>query len=256
VGVPQTTIGFLDESGTPEVPCLDKKGGTENVFCIGHCFMGIHYWQDLRRIYNEVREAFGIDPDRELKWKNLRRRTGPALHMDPDSTYEFIRTLVGKLDPQKFKAVAVTLYKDEMYARRWYINEAQDVYNAGVLFALQRLQNDLDERYGAGVNAPVLVIADPRERSGQDNRLRKFVHDATASAGGGLWVKFDKSIVEGCLFQVSHYSVGGQLADFIAGAAFQKDGRGDETYFNLWKPVLRKSPSGSIDGYGYVTWSG
>jgi hypothetical protein len=71
---------------------------------------------------------------------------------------------------------------------------------------------------------------------------------------GGLWVNFDKSLVEGILFQVSHYSVGVQIADLIAGAIYQKDARNDSSWFDLWNPVLRKSPNGYVAGYGYVTF--
>src|SRR5437016_5816385 len=99
MAVPQTIIGFLDESGNPEIPCLGKPGATDNVFSVGHCFMGIHYWQELRAIYNDVREEFDIDPDEELKWKNLIRHTGPAKHLTADGVYEFIRALVERLDP-------------------------------------------------------------------------------------------------------------------------------------------------------------
>jgi hypothetical protein len=256
MSVPQTTIGFLDESGDPEIPHLRAPGATDNVFCVGHCFMGIHYWQELRDIYKAVRRSFDIDPERELKWKNLIRCSGPARHMNPDAVYVFIESLVDQLDATKFKGVAVSLFKDEIYASKGYVREAQDIYNIGVFFALQRLQNELDERHGKGTNVPTLIVADTREKGGQDNRLRKFVHQAASGSGGGLWVSFDKSLVEGVLFQVSHYSVGVQIADLIAGATFQKDARGDDTFFRLWAPVLRKSPTGDVDGYGYVQWRG
>lgn len=253
MGLPQTTIAFLDEAGTPEIPCI-SKGATEDVFCIGHCFMSIHYWHELRRIYDQTRTDFKIDLDQELKWRNLLRHSGPAKHMDASMTFDFLETLVGRIDAKRFWAVAVTVDKDSVYRRKGYIREAQNIYNAAVLFALQRLQNHLDDKHGADALCPALVIADSRQASGQDNRLRKFVDDAMGGTGG-LWVSFDKSLVEGILFQVSHYSVGVQIADLIAGATFQRDARGDATYFELWRPVLRKSPGGKVDGWGYVRWS-
>jgi hypothetical protein len=254
MGVPQTTIAFIDEAGSPEIPCLSKPGSQDAVFCVGTCFMRIHYWQELKEIYEQTRDDFNIPLDQELKWKNLVRHTGPAKHLDDARVWTFLETLIGRIDPRKFKAVAVTVYKDDAYNRKGYIREAQDIYNSAVLFALQRLQNDLDDRYGEGANCPALIIADSRERGGQDNRLRSFVDGAIT--GGGLWVKFDKSIVEGILFQVSHYSVGVQIADLIAGAAFQRDARNDAKYLNLWDRVLRRSPTGSTSGYGYVRWRG
>jgi hypothetical protein len=43
--------------------------------------------------------------------------------------------------------------------------------------------------------------------------------------------------------------VGVQIADFLAGALFQKDVRGNSEFYDLWKPVLRKSSTGKIPGY-------
>lgn len=64
--------------------------------------------------------------------------------------------------------------------------------------------------HGEGAHCPCIVIADSRQ-GGQDNRLPKFVDDAMGGTGG-IWVDFDKTLVEGILFQVSHYSVGVQIS--------------------------------------------
>jgi hypothetical protein len=180
------------------------------------------------------------------------RKSGPAQHMDDAMVYDFIRTLVANIDPLQFRAVLVSIWKDSVYSRKGYIREAQDIYNVAIRFALQRLQNELDDRYGAGTNAPAMVIADSRR--GADNRLRRFVDQLIE--GGDLWVDMHRSIVEGIMFQVSNYSVGIQIADMIAGAGFRKDVRGDSLYYDLWTPLLRHGPGGRPDGYGYVAWRG
>jgi hypothetical protein len=245
-------IAFLDEAGVPEIPAL-SKGRVDEVFCIGHVFMPMHYWRILQMTYDDVRRDFGIGTDEELKWRNLIRGTGPAKHLQATGCHAFIEELVGRLDPDQFRAVAVSVFKDSVYRQKGYIKEGQDVYNAAVLFALQRLQNEIDACFGEGAHCPCIVIADSRQKGSQDNRLRKFVDNAMGGTDG-LWVNFEKSLVEGILFQVSHYSVGVQIADFLAGAVYQKDVRGNDRYFNLWKPVLRKSLDGRVDGYGYVRW--
>lgn len=247
-------IGFIDEAGVPEIPCLSEgKKELDPVFSIGFVFMPMSYWLTLRDIYEEVRQDFGIRLDQELKWRNLVRGTGPAAHLQPSGGHPFIEELVKRLDPRQFRAVCVSVFKDEIYRQKGYIHEGQDIYNAAALFALQRLQNDVDEMHGEGAHCPCIVIADSRQKAGQDNRLRNFV-DGAMGGTSGIWVDFDKTLVEGILFQVSHYSVGVQIADFLAGATFQKDARGDSRYFDLWEPVLRKSSEGSTDGYGYIRW--
>lgn len=248
-------IAFLDEAGVPEIPALSSsKAAIEPVFCIAHVFMPMHYWRDLQQIYNEVRGDFGIPTNEELKWRNLLRATGPAAHLESKSGCRaFIEELVKRLDPDQFRAVGVSIFKDDVFKAKGYIREGQDIYNAAVLFALQRLQNEIDDCFGEGAHCPCIVIADSRQRGSQDNRLRKFVDNAMGGTGG-IWVNFEKSLVEGILFQVSHYSVGVQIADFLAGALFQKDVRGDDQFYKLWKPVLRRSATGTISGYGYVRW--
>lgn len=245
-------IAFLDEAGVPEIPAL-SKGRVDSVFCIGHVFMPMHYWRELQVVYEQVRKDFGISTAEELKWRNLIRGTGPANHLQATGCHSFIEELVSRLDPNEFRAVGVSVFKDSVHAKKGYIREGQDIYNAAVLFALQRLQNEIDECFGEGAHCPCIVIADSRQKGSQDNRLRKFVDDAMGGTGG-IWVNFEKSLVEGILFQVSHYSVGVQIADFLAGALYQKDVRENDRYFRLWEPVLRKSPEGSIHGYGYVRW--
>ena len=254
MGLPQTTIAFLDESGVPEIPSLARRrGGIDEVFCFGLCFSGIHYWQEMKEVYRDACVAFGVPLELELKWSNLMRKTGPASHMDDQAVHAFVETVTRNLDPERFQGVCVSLWKDSIFTRKGYIHDAQDIYNVGVRFALQRLQNELDELHGQGTNCPTLLIAD--SRGGQDSRLRRFVKGIIED--GDLWVRFDRSLVEGVLFQVSHYSVGIQLADFLAGAVFQKDARGNSTYFDLWKPLLRRKPgTDKVSGYGYVAWRG
>jgi hypothetical protein len=248
-----TTIAFIDESGTPDIPMLAKKrGSVRPVFSVAMCLMDIEYWRTLDEIYKQVREAFYVPTGDELKWANLVRKTGPAQHMDDAMVREFIQTLVRSIDRARFRGVIVSIWKDAAYQSKGYIRDAQDVYNIAIRFAIQRLQNDLDEMYGAGADCPTMLIADSRR--GTDNRLRRFVDDLISN--GDLWVDLRRSIIEGIMFQVSNYSVGLQIADMIAGAAFQMDVRGNTIWYRIWEPLLRRSPEGRVQGYGYIQWRG
>lgn len=116
MGLPQTTIAFLDESGVPEIPALARKPeALDNVFCFGLCFSGIHYWQEMKTAFRDACEAFGIPLDRELKWSNLMRKSGPARHLTDNRVYEFVEALTQSLDADKFNGVAVSLWKDEIW---------------------------------------------------------------------------------------------------------------------------------------------
>jgi hypothetical protein len=137
-------IGFIDEAGVPEIPCLSEgKKELDPVFCIGFIFMPMYYWRTLRDTYDTVRQDFGIPLDQELRWRNLVRGTGPASHLRPSGGHPFIEELVKRLDPRLFRAVCVSVFKDDIYKQKGYIREGQDIYNAATLFALQRLQNEV-----------------------------------------------------------------------------------------------------------------
>lgn len=52
--------------------------------------------------------------------------------------------------------------------------------------------------------------------------------------------------------ELSHMSVGVQLADMVAGAIGRKFNVGDDKYFQTLTGSFRASPSGNIEGFGLV----
>lgn len=60
-----------------------------------------------------------------------------------------------------------------------------------------------------------------------------------------------KNLIEGVFIAPSHLS-GIQLADMVAGAVFRRFVRNDDRYYKLIENAFRKSPQGSIEGYGLI----
>ena len=60
-----------------------------------------------------------------------------------------------------------------------------------------------------------------------------------------------QNLVEGLFIHPSNLSVGIQLADMVAGAVWRKYERGDNKYYEMLKPSLRKDPQKQA-GFGVV----
>ncbi|MEI8124925.1 MAG: DUF3800 domain-containing protein, partial [Parachlamydiaceae bacterium] len=59
-------------------------------------------------------------------------------------------------------------------------------------------------------------------------------------------------LIEGLFLAPSHLSVGIQFADMVVGAVFRKFEHQNDRWFNLLEPSWRKSPQGTMDGYGLI----
>ena len=94
-----------------------------------------------------------------------------------------------------------------------------------------------------------IMVADHRGAQ-DDKRLRKH-HEMLVHSGAEFTSTY-KNIVESLFVHPSHLSVGIQLADMVAGAAWQKFERKNSTWFDMMEPTLRRSRSGQVEGYGLI----
>ncbi len=93
------------------------------------------------------------------------------------------------------------------------------------------------------------MIADHRGRD--DDKILRQVHQKLLHSEGKFISSYD-NFVEGLFLTPSHFSVGIQLADLVAGAVWRRFERGDSRWFDELEPSLRRSPSGKIEGYGLI----
>ena len=61
-----------------------------------------------------------------------------------------------------------------------------------------------------------------------------------------------KNLTESLFLQKSEMSIGIQLADMVAGAVWRKFERGDDRWYKLVEPTLRRSRTGNVNGYGII----
>ncbi len=59
-------------------------------------------------------------------------------------------------------------------------------------------------------------------------------------------------MIEGLFIAPSHYSVGIQFADLVAGAIYRRVEANDARFFDIIKPLIRSSAEGRLEGYGLV----
>lgn len=104
-------------------------------------------------------------------------------------------------------------------------------------------------RTNLGEQVNGIIVCDHRAPK-DDQRLRELHYKlltqqkATSSNYANL--------IEGLFIAPSHFSVGIQLADMVAGAVFRAKKAKDPRFFNQIKGSFRASAAGKIEGYGVV----
>ena len=106
---------------------------------------------------------------------------------------------------------------------------------------------DLSTMQGETVRG--MVVADHRG-GGDDKRLRQ--HHQKLLYSSGQYVSEYKNLTESLFLQKSEMSIGIQLADMVAGAVWRKFERGDDRWYKLVEPTLRRSRTGNVNGYGII----
>lgn len=247
---------FLDEAGQDAIPDLNPKLDPvqDNYFVFGGVIIWSPEWRQIREIVRRTKEDFHITLREELKWRNLVRRSGPASHLTEDQALAYVKNLAERLTGLVTGIVAV-IFKNESYrlAQRHpkrYIKSGEDIYHQAFRYCLQRLALFLHDK--SDTEEEAIVVADRRSDQ-QDNRLRRHFEELVYESTQRILYKgsFER-VVEGLFLQVSHYSVGVQLADILAGAVHQKYAKGGSRWYQYVEPWLRRSPSGQILGWGLI----
>jgi len=93
------------------------------------------------------------------------------------------------------------------------------------------------------------VVADHR---GVEDDQRFRLHHQKLLYSSAEFISRYRNLVESLFVQPSNLSVGIQLADMVAGAVWRKFERGDDRWYGLLEPSLRRSSTGVLEGYGLV----
>ena len=238
----------MDESGTPAKP--DAEGS--KYFVVGGIIVPEAKWHGLRDGLHGLKVRHGVRG--ELKWRYFAPsnddQRNPMKELAHDAR-NAIRADVYKLIATSGSLTTIACVVSHAAAYEMLSITCQDdVYHLGYKGLTERFQYHLQ-----GMSSSVgrkefgIVVAD--HRGSNDDRLLRQVHQKLLYAKSSTISSYD-NLVEGLFLEPSHLSVGIQLADMVAGAVWRKFERGDATWFDALEPTLRRSPAGSIDGWGIV----
>jgi Protein of unknown function (DUF3800) len=224
-------IFFVDESGTAD------RGDTKFLVLAG-LILKCEEWPSLKSTFDEQKAEFGINPNIEVKWRHVRH---PGGHDNPLRTLtdaERIRFGMQALSivraAKTARVIGVIIDKGAAYARP-EIRTESDLYERAVTLAMERYQYHLRASHDFG-----MIVQDQR-RPHQDLRLRAFY--AALLTAGTRWTKFP-NIIEGVFLTPSHYSIGIQLVDFVAGAFYAAHctGKREQKFFNVIRGQDHRRP--------------
>lgn len=243
-------ILFVDESGTAPKP-EDKKS---NYFVIGGIIIPETSWHRMRdglmglKIRREIRG--------EIKWRyfapNNNDAKNPMRNMDQRARDELRSEIYGLICAETaVRTLACVGSCQGAYALN-NCNTPADFYHGTFKPVTERFEyhlNDLKKLTGRREFG--IVVGDHRG-SGDDKRLRGY-HERLLHSSSEFTTNY-RNLVEGLFLHPSNLSVGIQLADMVAGAVWRKYERGDDKFYEMLKPSLRKSPQGNEMGYGIVKY--
>lgn len=239
---------FMDESGTPPKPGAEGQ----RYFVAGGIMVPVMVWQSLRDGLYGLKIRRGLRG--ELKWRYFAPSNddlrNPMHQLDADvrnSIRSEVYALICK--HRAVKTVACVVSAAAAYEMP-SVNEPADIYHLAYKGITERFQYHLQElSRGVGAKQFGIVIADHRGRD--DDRILRQVHQKLLHSGGKFISSYD-NFVEGLFLTPSHFSVGIQLADLVAGAVWRRFERDDSRCFDELKPSLRRSAAGAIEGYGLI----
>lgn len=240
---------FIDESGNPAPP--NKRN--EEYFVLGGLIIHEDDWHQISRDFREVKDDYGIEG--EIKWRFFNpkdnRSENSLSHLPPDERHAVREDLYEILKSfDDVTVISVISHIPSAYANRHTDNDVK-LYHAAYKALSERFQYFLqDSSRVAGFKINGIIICDQQRTGVDDERLRKLHQTLTTEFS--YTSSHYANVVECLLLAPSHYSVGIQLADIVAGAIYRKCNSDDDRFFSRISPLIRKSESGKIEGYGMV----
>ncbi|QHC59801.1 DUF3800 domain-containing protein [Rathayibacter sp. VKM Ac-2760] len=240
---------FVDESGTP--PASDRAADNP-VFVLGGIIIPEDVWPLIRGDLERAKAHHHVSG--EIKWRYF-APTRPGSKQTSLSHLEAEQRNALRMDlleaivlHETVRVIAVVVDTIAIY-RSGIVNDADDLYHAAFKRLSERFQyflQDLTRETSERVHG--MIVCDNRNND-QDDRLKEF--HQTLLAGGRDMADY-QNLIEGLFIAASHQSPGTQFADLVAGAVFRAEGRSDTRFAAILEPSFRRSPSGSIEGYGLV----
>lgn len=239
---------FIDESGTPPKP----QNCDGRYLVIGGLIIPDAVWYGVSRELNKLRARFKVE--KEIKWKHFGQLKddgrNAVIHLTNKQREAFRSDLFKIITGRRAIKVIACVTSCEAAYKLSSITCPDDIYELtykGVTERFQYFLQDITKEVGSHQYG--MVIADHRMHV-DDDRLRRHHHgllerrEPTSSSYS--------NIIETIQFAPSHFSVGLQLADMVAGAVGRYFQYQDGRFVKQLLSAFRASPKGEIAGYGLV----
>jgi hypothetical protein len=239
---------FVDESGTPPKP----EATHPRYFVVGGIIIPEGAWHRVRDALMGLKIRHGVRG--EIKWryfapgnndpKNPLKRLDQAKKDEVRS--DVYRAICSDSSVRSLASVCCAEAAYNMHS----VNTQENLYHLSYKSVSERFQYHLqDLSRTIGRKEYGIIVGDHRGQR-DDKRLRG--HHQNLLHSTGEFVSTYKNFIEGLFLEPSHLSVGIQLADLIAGAVWRKYERGDDRWYALMEPSLRRGPNGEVEGFGIV----
>jgi hypothetical protein len=241
-------ILFIDESGNPPPP--GKLGSKNSV--LGGVIIPEEIWPKLAADLKRLKKEYDVSG--EIKWRHFiagnRKPENSLLHLNPAQRDTLrLKLLQALVRYKSIRIISVIADIQLSYADSTIIDD-NGLYHRSYKVLTERFQyflQDMERESGQRING--LVVCDHRNNH-QDDRLRALHQNLVNSEG--IFTSTYANLIEGLFLAPSHYSVGIQFADLVAGAVFRKFESSDDRFYDVIKPLVRTSTTGNAEGYGLV----
>lgn len=253
-------FAFSDENGTYSQKCSEQHLLRHPYYIRATIIVdAIQYWEISSRI-SSLRDRFKIDPHLEIKWSDIwesrqvekrgKKIRDARIKAISDIGYKSLMSymedlckLVGDI-PTLQSIISITSNsKDGKFPE-------QDMIGRHLNFHMQRIQMDMNKKGYA------ILFVDP-VGDNVDRSMRQQYYDYLKN---DAYINNYANIKDSLNIEMSHHSLGIQLADIVAGAfssVLKNDHEnkyqwGRDLFYNYLKPTLRTNQNGDTLGYGII----
>ena len=240
-------ILFVDESGT-----APNKPGRQKYFVLGGVVIPEGVWHQVEKELQEAKAKFDIFG--EIKWRffspHNKDKGNSLAHLEEGDRNQFRDSIFEIVTSRRsLRILSVVTSVDAAYDLD-HINSADELYHFTYKPITERFQYYLqDIERGSGVDTYGIIVCD--HRGPRDDKRLQELHQRLVKQDGVFSSQY-KNMIEGLFIAPSHWSVGIQFADLIAGAIYRKFENGDDRYYSRIKSSFRADSRGDIMGYGLV----
>lgn len=237
---------FVDESGTPP-----NKPGRQKYFVLGGLVIPEAVWHQVEKELDVAKAAFNVTG--EIKWRFFSPHNkdfdNSISHLNEQQRNLFRDKLFRIITSRKsLKIISVVASVDASYDLE-AIQNSDDLYQFAYKPLTERFQYFLqDMQRDSGQKTCGIIVCD--HRGPRDDKRLQELHQRLIHQDG-LYSSSYQNLIEGLFIAPSHWSVGIQLADLVAGAIYRNFESGDDRFFKKLLGSFR-ARGAIIEGVGLV----